>query len=125
MRILIVEDHADSAEMLAWALRHSGHEVECALSGSDAVLACSDHSFDVLIADIGLPDIDGWELLRRIRAKAKSCIALSGYAMARHIEKSKEAGFDAHLAKPVDLALLLKTVDALLPEATQKKGPVG
>jgi CheY-like chemotaxis protein len=125
MRILIVEDHRDSAEMLGRALGHRGHEVETAFTGSEAVLACNDHSFDVLIADIGLPDIDGWELLRRIRVKAKRSIALSGYAMACHIEKSKVAGFDAHLAKPVDLALLIRTMDSLSRDAAQEKSPVG
>jgi len=125
MRILVVEDHRDTANVLERALRQQGYEVESVNTGGGAVLACGDHTFDVLIADIGLPDCDGWELLQRIKGKTKRAIACSGYAMDSDIERSKEAGFDAHLAKPVGLAELIQEIEFLLRDVAQEKGPVG
>jgi CheY-like chemotaxis protein len=125
MRILIVEDHRDSAEMMGLALRRQGYEVESVGSGGDALRACRDNRFDVLIADIGLPDFDGWELLGRIRDKPAKSIAFTAYAMVADVERSRQAGFDAHLSKPVTLAVLLETLESLTRDVAHETGRVG
>jgi CheY-like chemotaxis protein len=112
MRILIVEDHPDSADMLARILRGRGHHVESVGTAAEALHRCVDHTFDLLVADLGLPDFDGWELLRRLREKcAIRGVALSAYARTTDIDKSLATGFDAHLTKPVDFATLVATVE--------------
>jgi len=119
MRILVVEDHSDSAEMLARILGARGHHVESVATGAEALERCADTHYDLLIADLGLPDFDGWELLLRVR---KTCdirsIALSAYAQTTDIDKSLATGFDAHLTKPVDVATLVATVEGATPTPT-------
>jgi CheY-like chemotaxis protein len=99
--------------MVAKLLRARRYEVETAATGRDALILCAaGRSFDLLIADIGLPDCDGRDLLGRMKKlfSVKS-IALSGYATVADVEKSRSAGFDLHLCKPVDLTRLLAAID--------------
>jgi DNA-binding response OmpR family regulator len=111
MRILIVEDHADSAAILAIVLRRAGHDVSVAVTAAGALAACAAESFDLLVSDIGLPDMDGWELLRRLREHcAIPAIALTANGLSEDVERSRAAGYDEHLHKPVDFALLTATV---------------
>jgi CheY-like chemotaxis protein len=114
MRILIIDDHADSAEMLSVILTRKGHAVRTAASCAQAMTLCAAESFDLLISDLGLPVCDGWETLQRLRQTCTvPAIALSGHARAASIEQSRAAGFDAHLTKPVDFAVLTETIDRL------------
>jgi signal transduction histidine kinase/CheY-like chemotaxis protein len=109
IRILLVEDHADSAEMLAMALRSAGHVVEVASSVREAV-RCLDECWDAVISDLGLPDGSGIDVARhcaRLVEPPRIRIALSGYGMPSDIESSHHAGFQQHLVKPVDLKKLL------------------
>lgn len=111
MRILLVEDHRDSANMLALVLRGSGHDVLAVGTAGEALRACGEGSFDLLISDIGLPDFDGWELLARVRAHcAVPAIALTAFSSHADRERSRVAGFDAHLPKPVDFKTLIAIV---------------
>lgn len=115
MRILIVEDHCDSAELLIRLLKTRGFEAKWVATGADALHLCGKEMFDLLIADIGLPDCSGWDLMLKLRGRcAVKSIALSGYGLAADVEKSRAAGFDAHLTKPVDVNLLTQTVGELL-----------
>jgi CheY-like chemotaxis protein len=121
MRILIVEDHADSADVLSAVLRRGGHEVRIAPNGAAALAACGGEPFDLLISDIGLPDVDGWELLRRVRERCDlPAIALTANGLPEDVERSRAAGFAEHLSKPVDFAKLMATVARL-----GKGGPAG
>jgi PAS domain S-box-containing protein len=110
LRLLLVEDHQDTAATLLRLLARRGFEVRSAGSVSSALELAKTFEFDVLVSDIGLPDGTGVDLLRRLRelpGKDKLCgIALSGFGMDEDIARSREAGFMQHLTKPVDFALL-------------------
>ena len=102
-RILVVEDHLDSAEMLRIALESAGHRVEVAPNLS-AALSRLDDSWDLVVSDLGLPDGSGLDVARRGRAlpgRQPRMIALSGYGTDADRRASEAAGFDAHLVKPV------------------------
>ena len=107
-RVLVVEDSQDSREALQILLELEGHEVRLAASGEDAVRAVTESEPDWALIDIGLPDIDGYETARRIRAghRAVRLIALTGHNRPEDRERALAEGFDAHLVKPVDPARL-------------------
>jgi CheY-like chemotaxis protein/two-component sensor histidine kinase len=107
-RILVVDDNRDSAESLATLLELAGHEVCIAHDGLEAVEAASTHRPDVILLDIGLPKLNGYEAAQRIREQqGKSrllLVAVTGWGQAADRRRSRAAGFDAHLVKPVDYA---------------------
>jgi two-component system CheB/CheR fusion protein len=104
MRILIVDDDVDSAESQGILLRLDGHEVLTLLDGHAALAAVATFEPDVVMLDIGLPEMDGYEVARRL--KQSGCvarlIAITGYGRAEDRKRAREAGFDAHLLKPID-----------------------
>jgi CheY-like chemotaxis protein len=106
LRVLVVEDNADSAVSLARFLRRLGHEVEVASDGQAAVTAAQARQPDVVLLDIGLPGLDGWEVARRLQGhpaqKQPLLVAVTGYDREADRRRSDEAGIDLHLAKPVD-----------------------
>jgi CheY-like chemotaxis protein len=104
MRLLIVDDNPDTVASLAMLMRMYGHDVMTADSGPAGLEAALAHERDVIMLDIGLPSIDGYEVARRIRAHTAKpvLIAMTGYGQPEDQVKSKEAGFDYHLTKPVD-----------------------
>lgn len=110
LRILIIEDNSDTAESLKELLVLRGHVVEVATEGLLGVELASRTSPEVVLCDIGLPDIDGYKAAREIRARARSAylVALSGYAQSDDVMKARQAGFDAHLAKPASVEQLEK-----------------
>jgi len=111
-RVLIVDDNRDAADALAMLLRQTGHEAHVAYDGSAAVAATEKHRPDVMLLDIGLPGISGHEVCRQIReqpwGRSIRMIALTGWGQADDRRKSREAGFDDHLVKPVELSALLE-----------------
>jgi DNA-binding response OmpR family regulator len=112
-RVLLVEDHADSAELLRMLLRRHGFEVTVAGSVSAALAAVAGFTepVDVLVSDMNLPDGSGNDLLRRLRTQGSlRAIALSGLDRDADVESAREAGFDEYLGKPVSIERL---VDAL------------
>ena len=104
-RILIIEDNDDTRQMLSAALALSGHEVREARDGATGLAAAAEVHPDVALIDIGLPDIDGYEVARQLRAnltnKRIPLIALSGYGRPADLRRALDAGFDSHLTKPV------------------------
>jgi PAS domain S-box-containing protein len=110
VRVLIVEDNADSADTLTELLELWGHEVCHAAEGAEAVEIAREFLPDVALVDIGLPGMDGYEVARRLRAQAAGSppllIALTGYGREDDRRKSREAGFHHHLVKPIDLQTL-------------------
>jgi two-component system CheB/CheR fusion protein len=106
LRVLVVEDNADSAVSLARFLQRMGHEVEVAPNGQTAVEIALTHHPDVVLLDIGLPGLDGWEVARRLQwhpaRKRPLLVAITGYDREADRRRSNEAGIDLHLAKPVD-----------------------
>lgn len=109
-RILVVEDNCDAAEMLRDLLAIRGHDVAVADSVPRAIDRLREHPFDVVICDIGLPGVSGHALARHVRAdpglRAMHLIALTGFGQAEDRDRTREAGFDDHLVKPVDLETL-------------------
>ena len=118
MRILVVDDHAPSAEMVAEILGLEGYEVHIAHSASEAMDEAEHFAPRVVILDIGLPDEDGFEVARKIKARAElqeiRLIALSGYGQSQYPRRAREAGFERYLVKPVDLDELLALVRELV-----------
>jgi PAS domain S-box-containing protein len=109
LRVLLVEDHADTSRTMARLLKHAGYTVAIAQSVTTALAMLDAQRFDVMVSDIGLPDATGYELMRQAKARhGVTGIALSGYGMEEDIRKSKEAGFSEHLVKPIDIPQLLE-----------------
>jgi two-component system CheB/CheR fusion protein len=116
-RVLIVEDNPDAAESLVMILELLGHRVRVAYDGMAALDAAGASPPDLMLIDIGLPGIDGYELARRIRRdpalRHLLLVALTGYGRDEDRVQSLAAGFDHHLVKPVDLAALGELVERL------------
>jgi len=113
--VLIVEDNADAQQTLRMLLEDEGHRVDVAADGPSGLARVAATPFDIVLVDIGLPVMDGYELARRIRACSARTIlvAISGYGQADDRQRSLEAGFDAHLTKPVSpdqLSVVLATL---------------
>jgi CheY-like chemotaxis protein len=114
--VLVVDDNVDSADSLAMLLRADGHAVEVAYDGRGAAEAAAAFGPDVILLDIGLPGMNGYEACRAIRARpggeAVVIAALTGWGQEDDQRKSREAGFDAHLVKPVDREALAALLNA-------------
>jgi CheY-like chemotaxis protein len=110
MKIVIADDNRDSADSMAMLLGAFGHEVHVAYDGSQAVAKAKETKPDIVLLDIGMPGMDGYECARAIRAcdwAAKTLlVALTGWGQEDDKRRSREAGFDRHLTKPVDPAQL-------------------
>jgi signal transduction histidine kinase len=113
-RILIVDDNADSADSLAMILNHSGHTAEPVYGAVDALNRAAAFDPEIVLLDIGLPGLDGYEVARELRGRGSNArlIALTGYGQQEDIRRAQDAGFDAHLVKPVDLQRLLRKLAA-------------
>jgi two-component system CheB/CheR fusion protein len=107
MRVLVVEDSADTAEMLSHLLRMSGARVVTATGGLEALRLATENDFDVIVSDISMPGMDGYEFLRRLRSLSGRqdipVLALTGLGRPENVEQAKNAGFFSHLTKPFDL----------------------
>jgi CheY-like chemotaxis protein len=109
-RILVVDDNKDSAESLRIFLQRAGHEVRTAYDGQQAIEALASFHPGVVVLDIGLPGLSGFEVARRMRnepgGNALLLIAATGWGQAEHLSRSREAGFDHHMVKPIDVLAL-------------------
>ena len=109
-RVLIIEDNIDAADSLREALQFSEHEVEVAYTGPAGIAKARACKPEVVLCDIGLPGMDGFEVARTFRAdnalKGTRLVALSGYALPEDLQRAQEAGFDQHLAKPPSMESL-------------------
>jgi CheY-like chemotaxis protein len=107
-RVLIVDDNRDAADSLAMCLQLEGHEALAVYSSEAALSHCATYAPQIVLLDIGLPFMDGYEVARRLRAASRSLrlIALTGYGKDEDKRRTAAAGFDAHLTKPVDLSAL-------------------
>jgi PAS domain S-box-containing protein len=119
LSILLVEDHPDTAHIMAKLLRARGHRVRSAASVREALAAAAADPFDLLISDIGLPDGTGQQLMAELRNRRRGGggdiqgIALSGFGSEEDIRKSKAAGFAEHLVKPIDFDRLTRVIAAI------------
>lgn len=115
LRVLIVDDSDDASELLAMLLRTWGHDVITAANGFQAIEAVATSQLDVALLDIGLPDVDGYEVAQRLRMTATGApltlIAVTGYGSDEDQDRGAQAGFDAYLTKPLDVARLRTLLD--------------
>jgi signal transduction histidine kinase/DNA-binding response OmpR family regulator len=113
-RVLIVDDNVDAANSLAMLLSAEGHETEVAYRAKDALDRAQAFKPEVVLLDIGLPEMDGYEVARRLRARSDlsgvRLVALTGYGQAEDRQRGQEAGFEDYLVKPVDLSALARTL---------------
>jgi CheY-like chemotaxis protein len=116
-RVLVVDDNRDTADSLALMLESLGHEARTAYDGARAIAVADEFRPDVILMDIGMPRFNGFQAAQRIRAQPWAdrvvLIAITGWARDEDKVCSKEAGFDAHLTKPIDLQLLLRLLSAM------------
>lgn len=117
LRLLVVDDTADVLESLATLLRLDGAEVTAVASGEAALAVAGNTRFDVLLSDVAMPRMDGYQLLAALRARADTAtlpaVALTGYGRPADVQRALGAGFDAHVAKPIVFDHLLQTVQRL------------
>ena len=115
-RVIVVDDNRDAADTLAMVLRQHGAEVQTTYSGADVLDILAPNSRVAVIADLGMPELDGFELARRIRAKDLNhdvqLIALSGWGQLEDRARAEAAGFDAHFTKPADIDALIALLSA-------------
>jgi signal transduction histidine kinase len=113
-RVLIVDDNVDAADSLALVLQLDGHVTRTGYCARDALELAASFEPDAMLLDIGLPEMDGYEVARRIRASGHlpqvKLIALTGYGQAEDVQRAQEAGFDDHLVKPVDFDTLSRSL---------------
>jgi CheY-like chemotaxis protein/two-component sensor histidine kinase len=113
-RILVVDDNRDAAESLAMMLKILGHEVRTAHDGEAGVAAAAEHRPNLVLMDLGMPKVDGYEAARRIRAQTWGAelflVALTGWGGENDRRRTQDSGFDRHLVKPVDAEALTRMI---------------
>ncbi len=120
-RILLVEDNEMNRDMLSRRLQRRGYEVEAATDGRAGLELARTGGFDLILMDLSLPEVDGWEATRQLRADERTrttpIIALTAHAMAGDREKALEAGCDDYDSKPIEFPRLLEKIEARLRPA--------
>jgi PAS domain S-box-containing protein len=126
IRVLVIEDHADTASSLRMLLELSGHEAEVVRSGREGIEAAARFRPEVIFCDIGLPGMDGYEVARALRQNETLgdvyLVALTGYGQERDRQLAREAGFDLHLTKPINFDLVTKTLGRMLSNRSSAAG---
>ena len=119
-KILLVEDNEMNRDMLSRRLERKGFEVSMAVDGLEGVRMATEGSYDLILMDMSLPELDGWEATRRIRADARCktipIVALTAHAMPGDREKTIQAGCDDYDSKPIDFPRLMEKIQAQLSE---------
>jgi DNA-binding response OmpR family regulator len=117
-RILVVDDNADAADSLAMLLQVHGDEVRIAYDGLEALEAEGEFRPEVVLLDIGMPKLSGYDVARRIRAARGAevlIVAITGWGQEDDRRRAREAGFDHHFTKPVDFEMLLQLIERDAP----------
>lgn len=124
LKLLLVEDNEDNRDMLSRRLIRKGYEVSIAVDGAEGVAKAQSERPDLILMDMSLPIMDGWEATRQVKADPRTAstpvIALTAHAMAGDREKAVAAGCDDYDTKPVDLPRLLAKIEALLPKQEEE-----
>jgi two-component system CheB/CheR fusion protein len=114
--VLVIEDNRDAAEALSTLLELEGHVVDLAYDGRQGLARARESHPDVVICDIGLPEMSGLDVARAMRAEPElaplTLVALTGYAQPEDVARAKDAGFDKHLAKPLEIDVLRDVIAA-------------
>jgi CheY-like chemotaxis protein len=122
LRVLVVDDNVDAANVLKLLVQEAGHLVRMAHTGPTALAAALDYRPDVMLLDIGLPELDGFEVAKRIRQEPLLhdivLVAMTGYGQAKGRQRMQEAGFDHYLVKPADFEKVRQILAAVSEKAT-------
>jgi CheY-like chemotaxis protein len=114
---LVVDDVADVTDMLSVLLTHAGYDVTCASTAPEALALAREQHFDVVISDIGMPEMNGYELAKALRSlpdyETVPMVAVTGYSMFDDRSRSLTAGFNAHVTKPIDPRAFLDLIEQL------------
>jgi CheY-like chemotaxis protein len=124
---MVVDDNPDAAESAGALLAMEGHDVRLAADGIEALEVAREFRPDVMVIDIGLPRLDGYELAGRLRELPETrdalLVALTGYGQPDAVQRSLDAGFDRHFVKPIDPNLLLRVVASVTRTRVAKPAP--
>jgi CheY-like chemotaxis protein len=124
-RILVVDDNSDAADSLAMILEFLGADVRVAHDGKEALDVLPEYEPTVVLLDIGMPGMDGYEVARRIRAhsegRARTLVALTGWGQEKDRQRVREAGFDHHLVKPAELGALQALLQSIDDDPSQSR----
>lgn len=116
-RVLVVDDVSDVTEMLSVLLTHAGYEVTTASSAQEAITLARRTRFEMIVSDIGMPEMNGYELAQALRSEpayqSVPMVAVTGYSMFDDRNRSLTAGFDAHVTKPIDPRAFLSLIEQL------------
>jgi CheY-like chemotaxis protein len=117
LQIFVVDDNIDNADSLAFLLEDSGHRVHLAHDGPTALELAKLHQPQMILLDLGLPELDGFEVARRLREMPNTSksflVAVTGYGQDKHRQQTKDAGFDYHMVKPIEWSELLEIIRAI------------
>ncbi len=117
LKVLLVDDSLEALEAFRTLLELEGAHVQAEATAKQALAAATSNDFDLILSDIGMPEMDGYELIEALRKLprmvAVPAIALTGFGRAQDAAKALRAGFNAHLAKPVSLPVLLNAIDRI------------
>ena len=117
LRVLVVDDSADTTEMLRQLLQMNGAQVRTASSGAEGLEVLSQQPFDVIISDVAMPEMDGFEFLRQLRTRPEHrdvpVLAVTGFGRPEDVERARSAGFFSHITKPFDFEKLAATLQAV------------
>jgi CheY-like chemotaxis protein len=126
-RVLVVDDHPDTAEVLSVLFHMLGHEARCALRGRDALQIARELDPDLVLLDIGLPDITGYEVVRALRADHRRphrfIAAVTGHCLPKDVTRASQVGFDQHIMKPVDLGKVRQVLRCADSHFAQEPSP--
>jgi two-component system CheB/CheR fusion protein len=120
LRVLVVDDDSDTAESLAALVGLNGHDAQVALDGRTAIRLVRNDDFHLVLLDIGLPDMDGYEVARRLTLlgqRSLSIVALTGYSSDEDLRRSDGAGLDHHIVKPCGSEQLQRILDGAIAKA--------
>ena len=130
-RFLIIEDNPANLELVRYLLEHAGHRVDGAVNGIDGVFAVGATAPDLVICDVQLPRLDGYGVLRELRARpahaALPIVAVTAFSMPNDRKNVMQAGFDGYLSKPIDPETFVERIESFLPPALrlQSSGRTG
>jgi CheY-like chemotaxis protein len=123
--VLLVDDEPDNLEVVAETLEYRGAQVRTALNGLEAMAALQDYTPNLIIADLSMPQMDGWQLRTRIKSSPElqhiPLLALSAHAMIGDKERALAAGFDGYLTKPVDIHTLMEDIRSAAQETLKSQ----
>lgn len=127
-RILVIEDNPDNLELMSYLLTAFGHQVVAAMDGAEGLAAARRESLDLIVCDVHLPKLDGYEVARQLKGDLRlqrlPLLAVTALAMVGDRDKVLEAGFNGYLAKPIDPREFTRQVESYLPAAVQENATV-